>query len=297
MGCLNSHGQFSHWFANIHFSGPCNRKCYFCIGQHMPGLEAIDNLDTWPLPGMDEFIFKCKAQGVKEINLTGSDTDPLLYRHLPRLCAFLREEIPGVIIGLRTNGALAVARPDLWALFDKGSVSITTFDEVLYRKTMGSGHPPDLKAILALPGSLSKCLKVNIVLCPEILSGGADADLFRTLNHLAHLGITKVNLREPYGQPHIGDPLKAFGFSPDGERLGMPFYKLGLGLMDVMYWDVHYVEVESVNLYANGNVSETYPVTAGHDPILGKVEDQGHFIAPGRQFEQWRNKRKLTVVV
>jgi len=294
MGCLNSQGQFEHWFANVHFSGPCNRKCYFCIGQHMPGLEAIDNLDTWPLPGMDEFLASCKTHGVKEINLTGSDTDPLLYRHLPKLCSFLRQEIPDVVLGIRTNGVLAIARPDLWALFDKGSISITTFDQELYVKTMGSGHPPDLRAILALPGELSKHLKINVVLCPETLSDGHNSDLVKTLDILNSKGIRKVNLREPYGQPHIGDPLEALDYVKTGDRLGMPFYQFGT--MDVMYWDVHYVEVESVNLYANGNVSETYPVTAGHDPVLGKVVDQSHFNGSGRQFEQWRNKRKLLVL-
>jgi len=253
----------------------------------MPGLEAIDNLGTWPLPGMDEFIASCRSHGVKEINLTGSDTDPLLYQHLPAFCKFLREEIPGVVLGVRTNGVLALARKDLWTLFDKGSISITSLDPEIYVKTMGSGSPPDLKEILAIPCSLGEHLKVNIVLCPE-----NQGDLLTTIGKLAILGIAKVNLREPYGQPHIGNPLDVL--IPEGMRLGMPYYNV-FGV-DVMYWDVHYVEVESVNLYANGNVSETYPVTAGHDRVLGKVEDQAHFDHSGRQFEQWRNKRRLTIL-
>lgn len=64
--------------------------------------------------------------------------------------------------------------------------------------------------------------------------------------------------------------------------------------MLVTYWDVHYVEVESVNLYANGLVSETYPVTAGHHPT-GFVLDQSHF-GVGRQSEQWKKKVKLSLI-
>lgn len=65
--------------------------------------------------------------------------------------------------------------------------------------------------------------------------------------------------------------------------LGMPSYNYRG--MSVTYWDVHYVEVESVNLYANGSVSITYPITKGYDPS-GLVLDQSHFPG-GRIHEQW----------
>lgn len=284
MGCLNSNGQFNHWFANVHFSGPCNRACYFCIGQHMMGLDSFNDLDSWPLPGMSEFVECCNARGVTEINFTGTNTDPLMYQHLDKLCAYLREHIPGVVIGIRTNGARI--RPEIWSLFDKGSISITTFDPEIYKRTMGKGSPPDLKKILALPAKINESLKINVVLCPEILGD----DLIRTLWHLERLGIKRVNLREPYGQPHIGDPLQALGYIPTGEHLGMPFHNLGR--TQVTYWDVHYVEVESVNLYANGNVSETYPITKGYDSDKGEVKGQEKFITSGRVFEQWVNTPK-----
>src|SRR3990172_8839296 len=104
MGCLNSTGQFEHWFANIHFSGPCNRACYFCIGQHMMALDSLNNLDTWPLKNLDEFIQACKERDISEINLTGSNTDPLLYRHISKLHDYLEHHIPNLVLGVRTNG-------------------------------------------------------------------------------------------------------------------------------------------------------------------------------------------------
>jgi hypothetical protein len=113
------------------------------------------------------------------------------------------------------------------------------------------------------------------------------------LEHFAFNGFKKVNIREPYGQTHIGDPLAGTQFARAGTIYGMPIYNV-YG-MQVTYWDVHYVEVESVNLYANGNVSVTYPVTKGHDPVLGTVFDQSNF-SQGRQFDQWKNKRKLNVL-
>ena len=275
MGCLNSTGQFNHWFGNIHLSGPCNRACYFCIGQHMMALDPLNNLDKWPLDNLDGFMRGCRERGVREINLTGSNTDPLLYRHHAELTTVLRSELPGVKLGIRTNGVLATQRAESWALYDKASVSVTSLTPELYRATMGMGEPPDIRAILALKPEMP--VKVNIVLCPETVNSG---DIAKTLDALADAGVRVVNLREPYGQPHIGTPLA----NPVGERLGMPRYDW-LG-MDVTHWDVHYVEVESVNLYANGRVSETYPITKGHAPT-GEVRGQENFRTSGRVRQQW----------
>lgn len=276
MGCLNSTGDFSHWFGNIHLSGPCNRRCYFCIGQHMMALDSLDTLDAWPLPGFAEFIARCRERRIGEVNLTGSNTDPLLYRHHWPLTNTLRMEIPGVKIGIRTNGALLLDRGDILDCYDKFSISITSLDPAIYKRTMGCGEPPDIYAIVAaIP---RKPIKVNIVLCPETVDSG---DLYRTLDRLAEAGIKTVNMREPYGQPHIGSPLK----NPCGSVYGMPQYRWGAGMM-VTYWDVHYCEVESVNLYASGRVSEDYPVTRGHDES-GVVKDQAQWTRSGRVCEQW----------
>src|SRR6185369_1059932 len=152
MGCLNSNENFSHWFGNIHFSGPCNRSCYFCIGQHMMALDPYNNLNKWPLDGIDEFIARCIQHNVKEINLTGSNTDPLLYQHIPKLKNYLKTHIPDLVLGCRTNGAAIIMGDGSinpwWYLFDKASISIPTFDHALYKKIMGAGMPPSLPRIL-----------------------------------------------------------------------------------------------------------------------------------------------------
>lgn len=275
MGCLNSEGQFKHWFGNIHLSGACNRSCYFCIGQHMMALDSLDTLNTWPLPGLSEFIGLCKQRGVAEVNLTGSNTDPLLYDHHHKLTSLLRAMLPGVKLGIRTNGIGRRSFPIIWRLYDKASISITSFDPKIYRATMGRGEPPNLPWIRSIKPEMP--LKVNVVLCPETVY--AD-DVKDTLNRLVECGIRTVNLREPYGQPHIGSPL----VNPVGEMFGMPLYDWHG--MNVVYWDVHYVEVESVNLYANGVVSETYPITKGHAPS-GEVHPQEFWQLSGRQVQQW----------
>ena len=279
MGCLNSTQSFAHWFGNIHLSGPCNRSCYFCIGQHMMALDTLNNLDRQDLDGLDSFLDACVARGVREINLTGSNTDPMLYKHVWRLRRALRSRISECVFGVRTNGVAVEAHPDRWMAFDKASISITSLDPDIYAATMGRGMPPNVPAILSMPGPMN--VKVNIVLCPETVDSG---DVFRTIEALAEMGVRRINLREPYGQPHIGDPIDN-GYRKTGGCLGMQTYEHNG--CKITYWDVHYVEVESVNLYANGVVSEDYPITRGHDAKTGLVQGQEHFATSGRVRPQW----------
>lgn len=277
MGCLNpDFGK--HWFANIHFSGPCNRKCYFCIGQHMMDLDSFNNLDQEELTNFEQFIEEVNAKGIKEINLTGSNTDPLLYNHLELLCLKLRAKVPGCIIGLRTNGVKLY--PFNVVLFDEISVSLPTLSPSTYEKIMGG----KMISISTLKMALSAVadFKVNIVLCPETVG-----EIYETCELLSELGVKKINLREPYGQPHIGNPFSIW--SEDKSEFGMPVYHFNGGKTKVMYWDVHYVGVKSINLYASGRISYDYSVTKGHSE-RGEVLDQSHFTKSGRIREQWLSK-------
>jgi hypothetical protein len=60
MGCLNDdpNHPFPHFFGNIHLSGPCNRSCYFCIGQHMMALDQENSLKRIPT-NIGKFLREC----------------------------------------------------------------------------------------------------------------------------------------------------------------------------------------------------------------------------------------------
>lgn len=262
-------------------------------------LDPFNNLDTWPLKNFDEFVQTCHEKGVSEINITGTNTDPLLFTHSKELRAVLDAEFPELLFGLRTNGVLALARPDLWELYDKASITVCSFNPDVYKQMMGRGKAPDVAKILAMSEHM-KSVKLNVVLGPENTAGRThtpDADVYNTLKHAADLGVKRVNLREPYGQPHVGDPL-AGKYEQIKTTLGMPTYDFEG--VEVTWWDVHYVEVESVNLYASGKVSLTYPITLGHDDATGKVLDQTNFPG-GRIQEQWQSfparRRSLPLTV
>jgi hypothetical protein len=252
----------------------------------MMDLDPLNNLDQWPLAGLDDFLVECRRHGVREINLTGSNTDPLLYAHPWKLRRYIRDAIPNASLGIRTNGALALSKPESFAAFDRASVSITSLDLSIYRQTMGRGEVPDLESILALD-CRPLDIKLNIVLCPETVVG---RDVDRTVARAESLGIRRINLREPYGQPHIGDPL-AGRYERIGTVLGNPAYASGSA--SVVYWNVHFTEVESVNLYASGRISLDYPITRGHSDN-GTVLGQEHFARSGRVREQWVSLKRPT---
>ena len=182
MGCLNSNEGFAHWFGNIHLSGPCNRSCYFCIGQHMMALDSINSLTVWPMPGMRDFTDLCLARFVREVNVTGTNTDPLLYRHTEKLRSTLADAIPGLVLGLRTNGVLLARESNLARYYDKGSVTICSTNPQVYAAMMGSGRPPSLDTVLRATEHWTS-LKVNVVLGPENTTG-TEPDVWNTISDL-----------------------------------------------------------------------------------------------------------------
>lgn len=291
MGCLNSGQGFDHWFANIHLSGPCNRSCYFCIGQWMPGQDMNNNLGDVELKGYDKFLAECRERNITEVNITGTNTDPLMFKNLAGLLKQLRND-GFTNIGIRTNAVQANKLIEVMPYIDKFSVSVTSFDPELYLKTMGSGWPPILEPVIEAANQHGVPVKLNVVLCPETQN-----DITNTILKARDLGIKKINFREPYGQTHIGNPFSHPKISGDDGFLkrvfGNPCYnRYGV---ECTYWDVHYTQVESVNLYADGHVSIEYPISLGHSKTLGQVKDQSNF-ETGRQRTQWVGTKSETVV-
>ena len=184
MGCLNSNQGFSHWFANIHLSGPCNRSCYFCIGQHMMALDSINNLNQWPLLSFEKFIEECENRHVRDVYLTGTNTDAMLYKHAFKL----RSALPAYMrLGFRTNG-VAIKGPESLKPFDMGSVTLCSLNPKIYKAMMGNGTPPNINDIVMFSKMENiENLKINIVLGPE----NRLEDLLQTIDACEKLGLNE----------------------------------------------------------------------------------------------------------
>jgi hypothetical protein len=72
-------------FANILFAGPCNARCPFCSGRQIDPRLSVNNLREFPPRQLDRFVELIDAPAIKQVVLTGTTTDPQLYRHEARL--------------------------------------------------------------------------------------------------------------------------------------------------------------------------------------------------------------------
>ncbi len=233
-------------FANILLTGRCNRRCPHCIGHALAGRSLPDSLGLFPLPGLAEFLEALRRHGIREVSLTGTNTDPLLYRHLGRLIDRLREELPGIRLSLHTNGALALRRIRVFNRFDRATVSIPSFRPATCRRMTGSPRVPDLTEILRrseIP------IKVS-----TLVTSDNRAEVPEILRRCGELGVRRLVLRKLYGDsspenffPDL-NPVRTFG--------GNPVYALN-GL-EVTVWDFGRSALRCLNLFSDGSVTDAY---------------------------------------
>jgi pyruvate-formate lyase-activating enzyme len=236
----------SYDFANILLSGPCNLRCPYCIGQEIDPRFNQDTLDVFPPRNLDRFIRVLCRHNVRQVVLTGTNTDPQLYRHEARLVALLRERLTGAQLSLHTNGLLAVKKMAVLNRYDRVSLSFPSFDPDTYEHMTGSRHGPDLVRILRearVPVKIS-CI-VN-----EHNIGELDAFLARC----RELGIRRVVLRQLYGDTRAWDILP--GRPPVSTYRNNPVYNVDG--MEVTYWRFEDTTSTSLNLFSDGTISTEY---------------------------------------
>ncbi len=240
-------------FANILFSGPCNLRCPYCIG-HNQKLQAMpENLSQFPLAGLDEFVTQLNRHGVRQISLSGTNTDPQLYQHESKLLDYLRVRIPDVKISLHTNGQLALGKIAVFNHYDRAAISFPSFESETYRQMTGSTHILDLASLVnaaAIP------LKISTIVTEHNIE-----ELSRILEGCGELGITRMVLRKLYGETREWNlfaghqPVRYFG--------GNPVYELDG--MEVTLWDFSASTVQCLNLFSDGSISPEYELTKQHN--------------------------------
>ena len=247
-------------FANILFAGPCNRACPFCIGRLMPDRVNVDNLDVFPPRGLEAFIDAVNGERVRDIVLTGTTTDPQLYRHEGRLLALLRERLhPGARIAVHTNGVLALRKIDVFNRYDRACVSFPSFVPATYARMMGSRRVPDLAAILraaAIPVKVS---------CVVNEANAGEIDEFLAECH--RIGVRRLVLRRLFGETRQWDILH--GLPLTRRFQGNPVYDFHG--MEVTYWDFDLTGMRSLNLFADGTLGTSYLITRTPELAVSKA--------------------------
>ncbi|MBN1484747.1 MAG: radical SAM protein [Chloroflexia bacterium] len=233
-------------FANILLAGPCNLRCPYCIGRQLDPALNCNVLDRFPLPNLERFAGLLRRHGVRQIVLTGSNTDPQLYRHEARLLDWLRRHVPGARISLHTNGQLALRNMDVLNRYDRVSLSLPAFDAGTYEKMTGSRRVPDLAAIV-------RAARVPLKISCLVNEHNAPC-LGEFLERCHVLGLRRLVLRRLYGETRRWE-LPA-GLRLVGHYRQNPVYDYRG--MEVTYWDFGRSSSTSLNLFSDGTISGEY---------------------------------------
>ncbi|MFH1810731.1 MAG: radical SAM protein [Pseudomonadota bacterium] len=232
-------------FANILFSGRCNLRCPDCIGRQL-GPRRPDNLGLFPPRNLAAFCAVLVREGVRELSLTGSNTDPMLYRHQEALVHTLRRRIPGVRLSLHTNGQLALSHLALFHLYDRAAVSVPSLEFDTYRAMTGGGRLFDLGDLL-LASRIP--IKVSVLVTHRNLD-----EIPRLLAGLQQLGVRRAVLRRCLGMP-LPDTLLPQR-TPHHTFAANPVYDLDG--MEVTDWRFETTTLRCFNLFSDGSMAGDY---------------------------------------
>jgi hypothetical protein len=212
----------------------------------LPARLRLPTLDRFPLPGLDHLCDMLAASGVRQVSLTGTTTDPLLYRHSEALLAHLRSAVPRVQVSLHTNGHLALARIDTFNRYDRATVSLPSFAPDTCRLMTGSSRVVDL------PGILERAripIKVSIL--------GTDhnrSQILAMLDRCTELGVRRAVLRRLWGDTRPWALLP--GATQVGSFVGNPVYQVGP--LEVTVWSFSRSTLRCLNLFPDGSISTSY---------------------------------------
>lgn len=251
-------------FANILFSGVCNLRCIHCIGKRLIHKNLPENLDQFPVINIDEFIFRLKHTGIREISVTGTNTDPMLYRHQEKLLQYLRKATSGnVRISLHTNGLLISRNPDIFNLYDRATISMPSFRNSTYRKITGK-KIPDINLMF---NSVKIPVKLSFLLCDE-----NEKEISEYIERCKSLGIGRIVIRNLYGENKERNPFS--GLKPIDYFMNNPVYHIAG--VEATLWNFSNTQANCINLFSDGSISDSY-ILEGRNCIHGNK----HFITKG----------------
>lgn len=246
----------SYDFANILFSGKCNAKCPYCIGN---SISQVWNLDDFPLKNFDTFLHEVNEKKIWEIIFTGTNTDPLLYRHQQALVEDIRTRCGSwVRLALHSNGFLLEREPSLLRLYDKCTLSIPSFDPDTFSELMGTKQK--VLDLIKITENTSNPIKLSRIVT-ERNNTFDDTKLYLKMameNNIKRIAFRKV-FWEFFSWHKTIDFLEKMEAVYTWEFRSNPVYMWNN--IEITLWSFDNTTSKSINLFSDGRISGEYLIT------------------------------------
>ncbi len=221
-------------------------RCPFCIGRRVEPARTLDNLREFPPRNFEAFLAQVRQYRITEVTLSGTNTDPQLYRHEARLIRYLRRELPHARLSLHTNGLLALKKMDIFNQYDRVTVSFSSFDPATAEQITGVRKMANLPEILR---RATVPMKISAIISEHTIPQLPDF-----LVRCAALGVQRVALRRLFDDTREWDilpdetPVRYFRRNPVFNFMGM----------EVTVWNFGETSTRALNLFSDGTITGEY---------------------------------------
>lgn len=272
-------------FANINLLGKCNVDCYFCLGKDLTDVFGKFNhtkvhFSQWT--NFEQYIADCKAAGIRNIYITGQNTDSLLYKHLDELVVYL-QDFHGFDVGLRSNGYLAERHyPTLHKCRRSVGFSIHSLNPETNWTIMRRKDIPDWKKVIPQCGQRVRVqIVVNRHNKDEVLPIIEYASQF---DNVQYIQIRRISTDHRFDE--LGEDQGIFATLLKEVNAHFPrtedFYLAPQYMMfgkRVCWWATVRTSIGSYNYYTDGTINKDYFVIEGYEKsndFYDPTKDEGN---------------------
>lgn len=253
-------------YGEILFVGKCNFNCFYCLGHEMHESTMCNTLNThfkeWT--NFNKWLDNLRANNVRTIYLSSTNSEPLLYTYLSELIDFLQDI--GFNAGIRTNASLDTTVCNKCK--EEISLSLQSLNPETFKKITGVILTFDF--IENLKKITSDNVRVSIV-----VNRYNKNEIFDMLNKLKDLNIRYVQLRQcyKYYETDIQPDIDAFNevrsklnsFPIKGYFNESVIYDVNR--LSVSIWETVFKKesISSSNYWTNGIITENNLLVEGYE--------------------------------
>ena len=259
-------------FANINLFGNCNVNCFFCLGKDLQNEFSKFNhtkvhFSAWK--NLDSFINECKINNIKNIYITGQNTDSLMYLYIDELIDYLQNE-HDFYVGVRTNGYLASKYYSTLQKCKRSvGFSIHSLDSETNYNIMRRKDIPDWNTIIPNSGGV----RINRYNEKEVLPIIKYASSFSNVSYIQIRRVSTDHRLDLLNEDQEAFKRLLDNIHSNSDYLRVDdFYGAPQYMMfgkKVCWWATISTSISSFNYYTDGTINKDYFVIEGYEKSNG----------------------------